>query len=78
MTEQEALEITKIYSVEKNGGLITSRPFRAPHNASTNSLIGGRDRPLTGEIALAHHGVLFLDEWERKNIEEAYVGYLTI
>lgn len=66
MTEQEALEVTKIYSVAKllkDGGLIANRPFRSPHhNASMNSLIGGGNRSLPGEISLAHHGVLFLDE----------------
>ena len=67
MTEKEALEVTKIYSVSgtlKNKGiLITERPFRAPHhNASTNSLVGGGNNAMPGEISLAHNGVLFLDE----------------
>ncbi len=67
MTEQEALEVTKIYSVaglmRGKGQLIKDRPFRAPHhNASTNSLIGGGNNAKAGEISLAHNGVLFLDE----------------
>lgn len=67
MTEKEALEVTKIYSVsgllKENKSLIKSRPFRAPHhNASLNSLIGGGNNATPGEISLAHNGILFLDE----------------
>ncbi len=67
MTLEESLETTKIHSVAgKIGaqkGLLTKRPFRAPHNLSSQvSLIGGGSTPQPGEISLAHNGVLFLDE----------------
>ncbi|NHM02588.1 YifB family Mg chelatase-like AAA ATPase [Flavobacterium difficile] len=66
MSMQEALETTKIHSVTgriKDTGLLTQRPFRAPHHtASSVSLVGGGSYPQPGEISLAHNGVLFLDE----------------
>lgn len=67
MTEKESLEVTKIHSIsgllEAGSGLITRRPFRAPHhNVSLNALIGGGSYAQPGEVSLAHNGVLFLDE----------------
>lgn len=64
---QEALELTKIYSicglVSENKPLVTKRPFRPVHHtASANGIIGGGTSPKPGEITLAHRGVLFLDE----------------
>jgi magnesium chelatase family protein len=63
---EEAVEVTRIHGIagsRPQGGLITTRPFRAPHHTiSPSGLVGGGTVPLPGEASLAHHGVLFLDE----------------
>ena len=67
LTLEESLEVTKIHSIlgllPPDQALITSRPFRAPHHTVSDAgLLGGNANPTPGEISLAHHGVLFLDE----------------
>lgn len=67
MTTAEALDVTKVYSVAGLLGarprVVATRPFRAPHHtASRVSLVGGGSQPRPGEISLAQHGVLYLDE----------------
>ncbi len=67
LTHEEAIEVTKIYSIAdsltRDNPLITRRPFRAPHHTiSYAGLVGGGSRPRPGEITMSHRGVLFLDE----------------
>lgn len=67
LTLDEALEVTKIYSISgllDGTPIITKRPFRSPHHTTSHiGLIGGSANPKPGEVSLAHRGVLFLDEF---------------
>ena len=77
LTLGESLETTKIHSVagklEQESGLISKRPFRAPHHTiSTVAMTGGGSFPQPGEISLSHNGVLFLDEQQNKHFNHSY------
>lgn len=75
LTRDEMLTITHIHSLsgQKFDQIVTTRPFRSPHHSSSSvAIIGGGSKPKPGEISLAHHGVLFLDEmpeFQRVTIE---------
>jgi magnesium chelatase family protein len=67
MTEEEAIETTKIHSItgllDPKRAFLTTRPFRSPHHTISDAgLLGGGTNPGPGEVSLAHHGILFLDE----------------
>jgi len=86
LTREEALEVTRIHSVaHPKSTLITHPPFRSPHHTSSYvSLVGGGASPRPGEVTLAHHGVLFLDEFPefdkrvieslREPLEEGFIS----
>ncbi|MGA0845797.1 MAG: YifB family Mg chelatase-like AAA ATPase [Luteolibacter sp.] len=88
MGEDEAIEVTKIHSIsgmlDPKRAFLTTRPFRSPHHTISDvGLLGGGTNPSPGEVSLAHHGVLFLDELPefrrqtlevmRQPLEDAYV-----
>ncbi len=89
LTKQEAIDVSLIYSIAGelgNQSVITKRPYRAPHHsASMPSLVGGGNKVKPGEITLANHGILFLDELAEfnRNILDALrqpieTGYINI
>ena len=67
LSEQESMEVTQLYSaaglLKMNGRLMVERPFRHPHHTATlTGIVGGGRELRPGELSLANHGVLFLDE----------------
>lgn len=77
LTAEESIETTRIYSsmgqMKQGQPLLATRPFRSPHHTISNAgLVGGGSPPAPGEISMAHHGVLFLDElpeFDRRTLE---------
>jgi magnesium chelatase family protein len=77
LTPEESLETTRIYSamgrMPTNEPLLSTRPFRSPHHTISDAgMVGGGSTPTPGEISLAHHGILFLDElpeFNRRSLE---------
>ncbi len=77
MTEEEAIEATRIHSIvgllDSRQQFMVQRPFRSPHHTISNAgLLGGGSNPTPGEVSMAHHGVLFLDElpeFDRSTLE---------
>lgn len=77
LTFDEAIEVTKVYSVagllDEKKGIVSERPFRTPHHTTTvPALVGGGHKAKPGEVSLANHGVLFLDEmpeYSRQTLE---------
>ncbi|MEM7699227.1 MAG: YifB family Mg chelatase-like AAA ATPase [Verrucomicrobiota bacterium] len=90
MSEEEAIETTKIHSVagmvDAKSSLVATRPFRSPHHTISDvGLLGGSSQPTPGEVSLAHNGLLFLDElpeFKRSTLEVMRQpledGYVTI
>lgn len=90
MAEEDAIETTKIHSIagllDARHSFLTTRPFRSPHHTISDAgLLGGGANPGPGEVSLAHHGVLFLDElpeFRRQTLEVMRQpledGYVTI
>lgn len=93
LNHAESLEVTRIHSALRHdtlfNQLVTVRPFRSPHHSSSAiALVGGGFTPIPGEITLAHHGVLFLDEFPefsrhtleslRQPLEDGYVNIARI